>query len=60
MRSHLTDKTTDIFNAIVILFSFSNIEETLKIISLIVALAYTARRWYLMEKNKNVENIKEK
>jgi hypothetical protein len=28
----------------------------MKVVAFIIATGYTARRWYLMEKNKNNEN----
>ena len=40
------------FNLIAFIFSISNIETDLKIVSLILAIGYTIRKWYLMEKNK--------
>lgn len=43
-------------NAFLISFSFSNVELGLKILSLLLAVGYTARRWWLMEKNKNNDN----
>jgi hypothetical protein len=39
-------------NSLLISFSFSNVELGLKILSLLLAIGYTARRWFLMEKNK--------
>jgi hypothetical protein len=41
-----------IINSLLISFSFSNVELGLKILSLLLAIGYTARRWFLMEKNK--------
>lgn len=43
-------------NGFLISFSFSNVELGLKILSLLLAVGYTARRWWLMEKNKNNDN----
>lgn len=46
-----------LINLSVIYFTLTNVEVTLKIISLLLAIAYTFRRWYLMEtKNKKDEN----
>ena len=45
-----------IVNGFLISFSFSNVELGLKILSLLLAVGYTARRWWLMEKNKNNDN----
>ena len=44
-----------IVNGFLISFSFSNVELGLKILSLLLAVGYTARRWWLMEKNKQNE-----
>jgi hypothetical protein len=43
-------------NGFLISFSFSNVETGLKILSLLLAVGYTARRWWLMEKNKKNDN----
>jgi hypothetical protein len=43
-------------NGFLISFSFSNVELGLKILSLLLAVGYTARRWWLMEKNKKNDN----
>jgi hypothetical protein len=43
-------------NGFLISFSFSNVELGLKILSLLLAVGYTARRWWLMEKNKQNDN----
>jgi hypothetical protein len=43
-------------NGFLISFSFSNVELGLKIFSLLLAIGYTTRRWWLMEKNKNNDN----
>ena len=45
-----------IVNGFLISFSFSNVELGLKILSLLLAVGYTARRWWLMEKNKKNDN----
>lgn len=42
-------------NSLLISFSFSNVETGLKILSLLLAVGYTARRWWIMEKNKQNE-----
>jgi hypothetical protein len=43
-------------NGFLISFYFSNVELGLKILSLLLAVGYTARRWWLMEKNKQNDN----
>lgn len=44
-----------IVNGFLISFSFANVETGLKILSLFLAIGYTARRWWLLEKNKKNE-----
>jgi len=48
--------TTDIkvllLNTSTMAISFSNLENTLKILLLLASIGYTAQRWYLMNKNK--------
>lgn len=45
-----------LLNLLALFFSFTDVEVTLKIISLLIAIGYTLRRWYLMEtKNKKDE-----
>ena len=41
-----------ILNSATMAVSFSNIEDTLKILLLIASIGYTAQRWYLMNKEK--------
>jgi hypothetical protein len=45
-----------VVNGFLISFTFSNVELGLKILSLFLAIGYTARRWWLMEKNKKNDN----
>jgi len=45
-----------VVNGFLISFTFSNVELGLKILSLLLAIGYTARRWWLMEKNKKNDN----
>jgi hypothetical protein len=37
------------------MFTFANVDVIMKVIAFVIATGYTARRWYLMEKNKNNE-----
>jgi hypothetical protein len=37
------------------MFTFANVDGVMKVIAFVIATGYTARRWYLMEKNKNNE-----
>lgn len=43
-------------NMLFISISFAPIETFLKILSLLLAIGYTLRRWYLLEKNNKNEN----
>lgn len=54
---NLEDFKLWLLNLLALFFSFTDVEVTLKIISLLIAIGYTLRRWYLMEtKNKKDEN----
>lgn len=53
---NLEDFKLWLLNLLALFFSFTDVEVTLKIISLLIAIGYTLRRWYLMEtKNKKDE-----
>ena len=45
-----------IINTLLISFSFTGAETILKVLSLIIAISYTLRRWYLTEKKYKDEN----
>jgi len=47
-----TDLKLFLMNASTLALSFSNLEETLKILLLLASIGYTAQRWYLMNKEK--------
>ena len=47
-----TDVKVLILNSATMAVSFANVEDTLKILLLIVSIGYTAQRWYLMNKEK--------
>lgn len=42
-----------IFNAFSFMVSFTEIDEILKIILLLITIGYTAQRWYYLNKKKN-------
>ncbi len=48
---NLTDLKIYLLNASVLAINFTNIELGLKIILTIVAIGYTAHKWYLMYRN---------
>jgi len=47
-----TDLKVYFMNAATMAISFTTLEATLKIVLLLVSIAYTAQRWYLMNKEK--------
>jgi hypothetical protein len=47
-----TDLKVLLINSSTMAISFSNLENTLKILLLVASIGYTAQRWYLMNKNK--------
>lgn len=52
MNNNMQDLKFWLVNSLFISLSFTNIETGLKILSLLLAIGYTARKWYLMEKDK--------
>jgi hypothetical protein len=50
---HLIDLKVSIAGVIFAVINFSNIDISIKIIGSILFVGYTARRWYLLEKDKN-------
>lgn len=61
MQDHIEQVKIYAINGGALLFSLSDMEQTFKIISLLVAIGYTARRWWIMERErvkakKNVNN----
>jgi len=40
----------------VLVFTLTNVDTAMKVFAFIIATGYTARRWYLMEKNNKDEN----
>lgn len=52
MHHHLIDIKVSLLTGFFLFISFSNAEIIMKIIVFILTAGYTARRWYLLEKNK--------
>ena len=52
MNNQIQDAKFYLINTLLISFSFTNVETTLKLLSLLLAIGYTIRKWYLLEKNK--------
>ena len=42
-----------VFNIFAIMFSLSDYQDGVKLLILVLTAGYTARKWYLMERNKN-------
>ena len=51
-KMNTTDLKVYFMNAATMAISFTTLEDTLKIVLLLVSIAYTAQRWYLMNKEK--------
>lgn len=57
MNNQILDFKQSIITGGYFMFTFTNVDIAMKIIAFIIATGYTARRWYIMEKNKkNEEN----
>jgi hypothetical protein len=52
MHNCLIDIKVSVLTSLFLFISFSNAEIIMKIIVFILTVGYTARRWYLLEKNK--------
>jgi hypothetical protein len=52
MNNYLLDVKVLALTSMAITFQFTQVENTLKIIALVLTIVYTIRRWYLLEKNK--------
>lgn len=52
MHHYLIDLKVSIVTAFFLWLSFTDAEIIMKIIVFILTVGYTARRWYLLEKNK--------
>jgi hypothetical protein len=55
MINKILDLRQSIITGGYFMFTFSNVDAAMNIIAFIIATGYTARRWYLMEKNKKDE-----
>lgn len=49
---HLIDLKANMIFALFMAVSFSEVEITMKAVAFVLTVGYTARRWYLLEKNK--------
>jgi hypothetical protein len=55
MNNQILDFKQSIITGGYFMFTFTNVDIAMKIIAFIIATGYTARRWYIMEKNKKNE-----
>ena len=55
MKQYILDLRQSIITGGYFMFTFANVDVAMKVIAFVIATGYTARRWYLMEKNKNNE-----
>ena len=55
MKQYILDLRQSLITGGYFMFTFTNVDSAMKVIAFIIATGYTARRWYLMEKNKNNE-----
>lgn len=56
MINKILDLRQSLLTGTYFMFTFANVDIAMKVIAFIIATGYTARRWYLMEKNKKNEN----
>ena len=55
MNHYLLDVKLSVIATIYYLLSFLDIDFSMKFIVFVLTVGYTARRWYLLEKNKKDE-----
>ena len=55
MKQYILDLRQSVITGGYFMFTFTNVDSAMKVIAFVIATGYTARRWYLMEKNKNNE-----
>lgn len=55
MKQYILDLRQSLITGGYFMFTFANVDVAMKVIAFVIATGYTARRWYLMEKNKNNE-----
>ena len=51
MINKILDLKSSLLTGGYFVFTFSNVDATMKVLAFIIATGYTARRWYLLEKN---------
>jgi hypothetical protein len=56
MINKILDLKSSLLTGGYLVFTFTNVDTAMKVFAFIIATGYTARRWYLMEKNNKDEN----
>lgn len=51
MINKILDLKSSLLTGGYLVFTFTNVDATMKVLAFIIATGYTARRWYLLEKN---------
>jgi len=55
MINKILDFKQSVLTGSYFVFTFADVDIFMKIVAFIIATGYTARRWYLLEKNKTDE-----
>jgi hypothetical protein len=55
MINKILDLRQSLLTGTYFMVTFANVDVVMKVIAFVIATGYTARRWYLMEKNKKNE-----
>jgi hypothetical protein len=55
MKNYILDLKSSFLTGGYLVFTFTNVDTAMKVFAFIIATGYTARRWYLMEKNNKNE-----
>ena len=51
MINKILDLKSSLLTGGYLVFTFTNVDSAMKVLAFIIATGYTARRWYLLEKN---------
>lgn len=55
MKQYFIDLKLSLFTGSYFVISFMDVDAAMKILAFLIATGYTARRWYLLEKNNKDE-----
>jgi len=53
MKNYILDLKSSLLTGGYLVFTLTDVDLAMKVFAFIIATGYTARRWYLMEKNSN-------